>query len=86
MRATSTSGSASRGCRVKTGTLRGVSTLAGYCTTVQGRDIGFALLMNRVNINRAQARQDRIAEAIARLDEAAGEGADAGGTVPQPTR
>jgi D-alanyl-D-alanine carboxypeptidase/D-alanyl-D-alanine-endopeptidase (penicillin-binding protein 4) len=77
---------ASRGCQLKTGTLRGVSALAGYCTTVAGRDIGFALLMNRVNISGAHALQDRIATAIARLDEAGASAPlpEAGGTVPQP--
>jgi len=77
---------ASRGCRVKTGTLRGISTLAGYCTTVAGRDIGFALLMNRVNISGAQVLQDRIVTALARLDEAGDRAPaqDSGGTAPQP--
>jgi len=55
-------------CRVKTGTLRDVSTLAGYCRARDGRDIAFALLMNRVNPSGARALQDRIAVAIARLD------------------
>ncbi|MEA2234939.1 MAG: hypothetical protein QOD83_4755 [Solirubrobacteraceae bacterium] len=82
MRGTAASG----GCQVKTGTLRGVSTLAGYCRTVSGRDMGFALLMNRVNISGAQALQDRIVTAIARLDET-GDPAlapDSGATAPQP--
>jgi D-alanyl-D-alanine carboxypeptidase/D-alanyl-D-alanine-endopeptidase (penicillin-binding protein 4) len=82
MRGTAASG----GCQVKTGTLRGVSTLAGYCRTVSGREMGFALLMNRVNISGAQALQDRIVTAIARLDET-GDPAlapDSGGTAPQP--
>ena len=55
-------------CRVKTGTLRDVSALAGYCRARDGRDIAFALLMNRVNPSGARALQDRIAVAIARLD------------------
>lgn len=77
---------AARGCQVKTGTLRGVSALAGYCTTVAGRDIGFALLMNRVNISAAHVLQDRIATAIARLDEAGDRAPadDSGGTLPPP--
>jgi serine-type D-Ala-D-Ala carboxypeptidase/endopeptidase (penicillin-binding protein 4) len=76
---------ASRGCQVKTGTLRGVSALAGYCRTVSGRDIGFALLMNRVNISGAQLLQDRIATAIARLDEIGQPlpARNSGGTAPQ---
>ena len=54
-------------CQVKTGTLRLVSALAGYCRTVSGRDIGFALMFNRANTRVAKAREDRIATAIARL-------------------
>lgn len=59
-------------CEVKTGTLSDVSALAGYCRARDGRDIAFALLMNRVNPQRARALQDRIAISIARLDEATG--------------
>ena len=55
-------------CHVKTGTLRDVSALAGYCRARDGREISFALLMNRVNPSSARALQDRIAVAIARLD------------------
>jgi D-alanyl-D-alanine carboxypeptidase/D-alanyl-D-alanine-endopeptidase (penicillin-binding protein 4) len=64
---------------VKTGTLRDVSALAGYCAAAGGRDLGFALIFNRVNIPAAQAIQDRIAAAIARLDEASA--LDPGGAV-----
>jgi D-alanyl-D-alanine carboxypeptidase/D-alanyl-D-alanine-endopeptidase (penicillin-binding protein 4) len=56
-------------CRVKTGTLSNVSALAGYCRAGTGRDITFALLMNRVSPPGARAIQDRIAIALARLDE-----------------
>ncbi len=57
---------AERRCRVKTGTLRAVSALAGYCRTASGRNIAFALLMNRVSsYARAHAIQDAIAAAIA---------------------
>jgi D-alanyl-D-alanine carboxypeptidase/D-alanyl-D-alanine-endopeptidase (penicillin-binding protein 4) len=52
-------------CRAKTGTLRGVSGLAGYCRSRAGRKYVFALLMNGVNIYRARAVQDRIAAALA---------------------
>jgi len=55
-------------CKLKTGTLSNVSALAGYCRARTGRDISFALLMNRVNPSGARAIQDRIAIAIARLD------------------
>jgi D-alanyl-D-alanine carboxypeptidase/D-alanyl-D-alanine-endopeptidase (penicillin-binding protein 4) len=57
-------------CRVKTGTLRAVSSLAGYCRARGGRDIAFAILMNRVSsVADAHAIQDAIAVAIARLDD-----------------
>jgi D-alanyl-D-alanine carboxypeptidase/D-alanyl-D-alanine-endopeptidase (penicillin-binding protein 4) len=52
-------------CRAKTGTLRGVSGLAGYCRSRSGRQFVFALLMNGVNLYRARAAQDRIAAALA---------------------
>jgi len=54
-------------CHVKTGTLRLVSALAGYCVTADGRDIGFALMFNKANTWAAKAREDRITAAIARL-------------------
>lgn len=59
-----------RRCRVKTGTLRDVSALAGYCRTRGGGDVAFALLMNRVtSFYAVRAIQDRIAGALARLDD-----------------
>jgi D-alanyl-D-alanine carboxypeptidase/D-alanyl-D-alanine-endopeptidase (penicillin-binding protein 4) len=61
MRGTAASGR----CRAKTGTLSGVSALAGYCKTRSGRRAVFALLMNRVNLYAARRAQDRIAAAIA---------------------
>ena len=57
-------------CRVKTGTLRSVSALAGYCRTAGGRDIAFALMFNRASTYVEKAREDRIAAAIARLEGA----------------
>jgi len=54
-------------CDVKTGTLRLVSALAGYCHTADGRDVGFALMFNKANVPAAKAREDRITVAIARL-------------------
>ncbi len=63
-------------CRVKTGTLRAVSALAGYCRTLSGRNIGFALMFNRANTFAEKAREDRITAAIARL------GADVAAVVP----
>lgn len=68
---------AAANCRVKTGTLRSVSALAGYCRGRGGRDIGFALMFNRMNTFAAKAIEDRVAAAIADL-----EGAPAPVTTP----
>ena len=46
---------AQRRCRGKTGTLTGVSALAGYCTTTSGSRVAFAFLMNRVSATGARA-------------------------------
>jgi serine-type D-Ala-D-Ala carboxypeptidase/endopeptidase (penicillin-binding protein 4) len=55
-------------CKAKTGTLIGVSSLAGVCATAGGHTIAFAMLMNRAAVGRAHGVQDRIAAAIARYD------------------
>jgi D-alanyl-D-alanine carboxypeptidase/D-alanyl-D-alanine-endopeptidase (penicillin-binding protein 4) len=57
-------------CRAKTGTLIGVSSLAGLCTAAGGHTIAFAMLMNRAGVSRAHSVQDRITAAIARYDGA----------------
>lgn len=64
MRGTAAAGN----CRAKTGTLNGVSALAGYCRARDGGDIAFAILMSRVGLFTAHGVQDRIAAAIARYD------------------
>jgi D-alanyl-D-alanine carboxypeptidase/D-alanyl-D-alanine-endopeptidase (penicillin-binding protein 4) len=53
-------------CRAKTGTLRDVSALAGYCTTTAGAHVAFAFLMNYVSPYGARILQDRMAIALAR--------------------
>ena len=53
-------------CQAKTGTLRDVSALAGYCRTTAGARVGFAILMNRVNPYGARRLQDRMVSALAR--------------------
>jgi serine-type D-Ala-D-Ala carboxypeptidase/endopeptidase (penicillin-binding protein 4) len=54
-------------CRVKTGTLTGVSNLSGYCFNASGREIIFSILMAGVgDLNNAHYQQDRIAAAVAR--------------------
>lgn len=55
-------------CRGKTGTLRGVSALSGYCTTTGGRRVAFAFVENDVNALRAKAVEDRMLPRIATLD------------------
>jgi D-alanyl-D-alanine carboxypeptidase/D-alanyl-D-alanine-endopeptidase (penicillin-binding protein 4) len=49
-------------CRLKTGTLTGVSNLSGYCFNASGREIVFSVLMNSVgSLSQAHLDQDRIA-------------------------
>ena len=60
---------AERHCRVKTGTLTGVSALAGVCETRAGDEVAFAFLLNGVNTFAAKRIEDRMAAAIARVDE-----------------
>ncbi len=53
-------------CRVKTGTLTGVSALSGYCFNQSGRTMIFSILMNGVSdLGLAHLEQDRIAAAVA---------------------
>jgi serine-type D-Ala-D-Ala carboxypeptidase/endopeptidase (penicillin-binding protein 4) len=52
-------------CRAKTGTLIGVSALAGYCRSRSEHRIAFAILMNRVSVWSAHRAQDRIAATLA---------------------
>ncbi len=65
-------------CRGKTGTLIGVSALAGYCWSRDRERIAFALLMNGVNVARARSVQDRIATTIAGYSGGRGEGDETG--------
>lgn len=58
--------SAAGRCRVKTGTIRGVSNLAGVCTTTGGRPVAFAWLMNGVSTSSAHTIQDRMTALLAR--------------------
>jgi D-alanyl-D-alanine carboxypeptidase/D-alanyl-D-alanine-endopeptidase (penicillin-binding protein 4) len=53
-------------CRVKTGTLTGVSNLSGYCFNPSGRTMVFSVLMNGVgDLGLAHRDQDRIAGMVA---------------------
>jgi D-alanyl-D-alanine carboxypeptidase/D-alanyl-D-alanine-endopeptidase (penicillin-binding protein 4) len=56
---------ASGRCRAKTGTLAGITALAGYCRSADGDPVTFALLMNRVNVWSGRRAQDRIAALLA---------------------
>lgn len=62
-------GSYARGrCRGKTGTLRDVSALSGYCETKGGDILAYSILMNRVDVYAARQLQDRMVSAIARYE------------------
>jgi D-alanyl-D-alanine carboxypeptidase/D-alanyl-D-alanine-endopeptidase (penicillin-binding protein 4) len=53
-------------CRLKTGTLTGVSNLSGYCFNTDGREMVFSTLMGSVSSTEtAHAYQDKIAGAVA---------------------
>ncbi len=53
-------------CRVKTGTLTGVSNLSGYCFNASGRVMAFSILMGAVpSTTQAHIDQDRIASLVA---------------------
>ncbi len=52
-------------CSGKTGTLRGVSALSGYCTTTTGRRVVFSFIENGVGPG-AKAVEDRMVAALAR--------------------
>ena len=53
-------------CRLKTGTLTGVSNLSGYCFNPDGKTMVFSVLMGSVGSTEyAHTEQDRIAGAVA---------------------
>lgn len=53
-------------CRVKTGTLTGVSNLSGYCFNTSGKQMVFSVLMGSVgSTETAHYYQDKIAGAVA---------------------
>jgi D-alanyl-D-alanine carboxypeptidase/D-alanyl-D-alanine-endopeptidase (penicillin-binding protein 4) len=53
-------------CRMKTGTLIGVSALSGYCNAAGGDVIAFSFLENKVCAVCAKRIEDRMVPAIAR--------------------
>ena len=53
-------------CEAKTGTLIGVSSLAGYCLSARGHLLAFAFFTDGIAIELAHLVQDRMAIALAR--------------------
>jgi D-alanyl-D-alanine carboxypeptidase/D-alanyl-D-alanine-endopeptidase (penicillin-binding protein 4) len=51
-------------CQAKTGTLRGVSALSGYCRSVGDRIVAFSFLENKMDAVSAKAIEDRMVPAI----------------------
>jgi D-alanyl-D-alanine carboxypeptidase/D-alanyl-D-alanine-endopeptidase (penicillin-binding protein 4) len=52
-------------CQGKTGTLTGVSNLAGYCSSANGHTVAFAVFTDGIAIEAAHSFQDHIAISIA---------------------
>jgi len=59
------SGAAAGRCRAKTGTLLGVSSLAGYCQSLSGHLLAFAIFTDGIGTEAAHAVQDRMATSVA---------------------
>jgi serine-type D-Ala-D-Ala carboxypeptidase/endopeptidase (penicillin-binding protein 4) len=53
-------------CRAKTGTLTGVSNLAGYCEAANGHLVAFAFFNDEIAVETARSLQDNMAITIAR--------------------
>jgi D-alanyl-D-alanine carboxypeptidase/D-alanyl-D-alanine-endopeptidase (penicillin-binding protein 4) len=60
---------AARRCRAKTGTLRGVSALSGYCSTTSGNTVAFSFLENNMSEYTAKQVEDRMTALIARYSD-----------------
>jgi len=52
-------------CRAKTGTLTGVSNLAGYCTAADGDELAFAFFNDGISTTTAHTLQDNMAITLA---------------------
>lgn len=52
-------------CQAKTGTLTGVSNLAGYCEAANGNLIAFAVFNDQIELYAAHTIQDAMAETVA---------------------
>lgn len=63
------SGRAFRNVRAKTGTVTGVSSLAGYVTSVKGHKISFVIInQNVLKARQARNLQDKICELLVRMN------------------
>jgi D-alanyl-D-alanine carboxypeptidase/D-alanyl-D-alanine-endopeptidase (penicillin-binding protein 4) len=69
-------------CEAKTGTLDGVSNLAGWCQALGGHTLAFCLLMDGPSENTAHTLQDNIAITLAGFND--GTPAPVPGLTPQP--
>ncbi len=69
-------------CVAKTGTLNGVSNLAGWCHALGGHTLAFCLLIDGPGETAAHRLQDNIAITIARFDD--GTPPPVPGLTPQP--
>lgn len=58
-------------CRAKTGTLRGVSALSGYCSTTSGNTVAFSFIENNMSEYTAKRVEDRMTALIARYSDPA---------------
>lgn len=56
-------------CRAKTGTLRGVSALSGYCSTRSGNLVAFSFIENNTSEYSAKLVEDRMTALIARYSD-----------------
>jgi D-alanyl-D-alanine carboxypeptidase/D-alanyl-D-alanine-endopeptidase (penicillin-binding protein 4) len=52
-------------CQAKTGTLTGVSNLAGYCTAADGDELAFAFFNDGISLEAAHTLQDNMAITLA---------------------
>lgn len=52
-------------CQAKTGTLEGVSNIAGYCNAIDGHLLAFAFFDDGIELTKAHSIQDKMTEAVA---------------------
>ena len=63
------SGKAFRNVRAKTGTVTGISSLAGYLTSVNGHKVSFVIInQNVLKARQARDLQDKICELLIRMN------------------